>query len=92
MVGKAGKRGKANGSSLAPLTCRKKPGVRAAGADFEVHPLRTTGAMADVSRAVAVRIDAGVNVTAGKMHTQERTGLFRVAIRRGRCVGAEIEL
>jgi hypothetical protein len=92
MVGKAGERGKANDSPLAALTSREKPSIRAAGADFEVHPLRTSRAMADISGPVAVGVHAGIHVAAGKVHTQERTGLLGLAIVRDRGVGAEIEL
>lgn len=92
MVGKVGERGKASDSSLAALACREKPGVCAAGADFEVHPLRTTRAVANVGRPVAVGIDAGIHVAAGEVNTQESAGLLGLAIGRDRSVGTEIEL
>jgi len=51
------------------LARREKAGIRAAGANFKTDPLRTAWAIADVGGAIAVGVDAGVDLAASKMDT-----------------------
>jgi hypothetical protein len=77
---------------LAALPRREKSGIRAAGADLEVHSFGTAWTMSHVGRAVAIGVDAGIHVATREVNTQERTGLLGLAVGRGRSVGTEIEL
>lgn len=86
MVGKVARTGKASGGPNSPgnsdveanldgrhrlSSGREESDVGAAGADLELNPLGTLGAVAHVRGVIAIRVDPGINVATGKVDPQE---------------------